>query len=401
MKIAFISSRFPPDFIGGGELSTKYIAQGIVSLGHEVDVLCGAPVDADEEVGGVKIRRRRLLHGLWKKPLFELNKSSFLSRLLKKELKENYDIIHAHDFRSAQALSLLKLLNSVVTVRDYAPICGTTNNMWFDGQSCDKCSLFNVCFRCHRTHEASILRKPFRIWQYKYNLPFRYGTYAYLDNQIYISNSLKSKISTRLTVGENSVVIANPVAPEWLSPVVPVLKKRITYAGTVDDYKGLGVLIEAFRVVGEIERDAELFLVGKGNIEKYQRQISRFDRLPRIFFTEKQSQEKVQQYFDESAVIVQPSIWEEPFGRTIIEAYARGRAVVASGVGGIKETFKEGTGFLVQPGKSDELAKALLNVIRNISDSQKMGHLGRVHVEKNYLPNKIAQNHIDFYRSII
>ena len=38
-----------------------------------------------------------------------------------------------------------------------------------------------------------------------------------------------------------------------------------------------------------------------------------------------------------SDVVVVPSVWREPFGRTVIEALATGRPVVASRVGGIPE----------------------------------------------------------------
>ncbi|MFA6992956.1 MAG: glycosyltransferase, partial [Candidatus Gracilibacteria bacterium] len=177
MKIAFLSSRFPPDFIGGGEWSTKMIAEGMVALGHDVHVFCGAEKNAEEKINGVMVKRLSALYGLWDKPLFEKKKSSALAGELKEYLGKDFDVVHAHDFRSALTLAMLDLDNSFVTVRDFAPICGTTNNMWFDGRSCDGCSWGNILLRCHRVKEASLPRKPFRIWQYKYNLSFRNHAY--------------------------------------------------------------------------------------------------------------------------------------------------------------------------------------------------------------------------------
>jgi glycosyltransferase involved in cell wall biosynthesis len=401
MRIAFLSSRFPPNFIGGGEWSTKYIAEGLASLGHDVTVICGANEDKNEITNGVKIKRVKALFGLWAKPLFEKRKSEKLSAILKKQIEEKFDIVHAHDFRSAQALALLALPNSVVTVRDFAPICGTTNNMWFDGKSCNGCTLANVCSRCHRVREASLVRKIFRIWQYKYNLNFRNKTYQTIINQIYTSESLHARVATRLLLPENTAIISNPISPDWLAPIKPINGKKIVYAGTVDDYKGVKVLIDAFAKLQEAEKEVELIILGKGKIEQYKKYIAENYIDISIQFVGKKTQEEVKHYFDEAMVVVQPSIWEEPFGRTVIEAYARGRAVVASNVGGIREIFDTETGYLVKPGSVDELCAALKNIISNQAGAQKMGELGRAYVENNFTAQKIVQKHLDYYQNIL
>jgi glycosyltransferase involved in cell wall biosynthesis len=55
----------------------------------------------------------------------------------------------------------------------------------------------------------------------------------------------------------------------------------------------------------------------------------------------------------------------EPFGRTVIEAFAVGAPVVASAVGGICETIADGrTGFLVQFDDAEGLARALQRLLR-------------------------------------
>jgi glycosyltransferase involved in cell wall biosynthesis len=400
MKIAFLFSHFPPEFIGGGEWSTKYIAEGMVSLGHEVTVVCGAKEDRIEIINGVTIKRVKALLGLWEKPLFENCKSTKLSKVLQRELSEKFDIVHAHDFRTAQALAKLHLPNTFVTVRDFAPICGTTNNMWSDGKSCDGCTLANVCLRCHRVCEASIARKPFRIWQYKYNLGFRNETYQAFKNQVYISEALRQRVSSRLKLPQNTTVIPNPISPDWLTPIKPIAGKKIVYAGTVEDYKGIKVLIDAFARLQTREKDVELVIIGKGKIEQYKKNITENCIDISIQFVGKKTQEEVKQYFDDAMVVVQPSIWEEPFGRTIIEAYARGRAVVASDIGGIKETFKEGTGYLVKPGSVDELSVALKKVIENKKEAQRMGENGRAHVEQNFTAQIIAQKYVEFHGGI-
>jgi glycosyltransferase involved in cell wall biosynthesis len=61
-----------------------------------------------------------------------------------------------------------------------------------------------------------------------------------------------------------------------------------------------------------------------------------------------------------SDVIVSASVEPESFGRTMVEAAAMGRVVVATNHGGARETIQEGeTGWLIAPGNVEELANAL------------------------------------------
>jgi glycosyltransferase involved in cell wall biosynthesis len=59
-------------------------------------------------------------------------------------------------------------------------------------------------------------------------------------------------------------------------------------------------------------------------------------------------------------VSVQPSVLPEAFGGVVIESMAMGKPVVASRSGGTLEQIEDGkTGFLITPGSSEELARAL------------------------------------------
>jgi len=50
--------------------------------------------------------------------------------------------------------------------------------------------------------------------------------------------------------------------------------------------------------------------------------------------------------YAETAILLVPSLWEEPFGRVIVEAMSFGIPVIANDVGGIKEAMNGG-GFLI------------------------------------------------------
>jgi glycosyltransferase involved in cell wall biosynthesis len=78
-------------------------------------------------------------------------------------------------------------------------------------------------------------------------------------------------------------------------------------------------------------------------------------------------------------VLVAPSR-QEPFGTVLAEAMAAGTPVVATRVGGLAEVVADGeTGRLVTPGRPDELAAAVLEVLAR---RKQMGEAARVHAQR-------------------
>ncbi len=74
--------------------------------------------------------------------------------------------------------------------------------------------------------------------------------------------------------------------------------------------------------------------------------------------------EKTQSLFREAEIVVIPSLWQEPFGRTAIEAQAQGCAIVTSGRGGLAEIIGD-TGVIVKDVTAQTLADAVMDLIRD------------------------------------
>lgn len=70
--------------------------------------------------------------------------------------------------------------------------------------------------------------------------------------------------------------------------------------------------------------------------------------------------------------VLAPSIWWEPLGLIVYEAYDHGKPVIAARSGGLVETVREGEGgFLHTPGDSESLMEAILKL-------EETGHAGRL-----------------------
>jgi len=82
-------------------------------------------------------------------------------------------------------------------------------------------------------------------------------------------------------------------------------------------------------------------------------------------------------FYAASDIICVPSK-SESFGRTVIEAFATSRPVVASAVGGILETIKDGVnGFLVEYNDTEKLAEVLIELIENKTLARKISEEAR------------------------
>jgi glycosyltransferase involved in cell wall biosynthesis len=77
--------------------------------------------------------------------------------------------------------------------------------------------------------------------------------------------------------------------------------------------------------------------------------------------------------FTAADVVAVPSTWQEPFGYTVVEAFAACRPVIASRVGGIPEIVTPETGYLTAPGDAEEIEQAITALARNPAQRAAMG----------------------------
>jgi glycosyltransferase involved in cell wall biosynthesis len=102
-------------------------------------------------------------------------------------------------------------------------------------------------------------------------------------------------------------------------------------------------------------------------------------------------------------VVVSASIEPEAFGRVSVEAQAMGKPIVATNIGGSKETIiNKKTGFLYKHDDPRELAKILNTVIQLSVDELKfMGNEGRKNVTKKFDVETMCQTNLKEYKRLI
>lgn len=102
-------------------------------------------------------------------------------------------------------------------------------------------------------------------------------------------------------------------------------------------------------------------------------------------------------------VVVSASIKPESFGRVAVESQAMGKPIIASDIGGSKETIlKEKSGMLFSSGNARELALVLSKMMEVDKDSLiNMGIEGRNNVIKKYNVDQMCQTTFTEYKKLL
>lgn len=164
------------------------------------------------------------------------------------------------------------------------------------------------------------------------------------------------------------------------SPVRPAevrgARRRLVALGRLVERKGVGDAIRALRLLPGVE-----LVVGGGSGGRHDAEatalralVRREHVIGRVEFRGPVAYERVPALLRSADVVVCVP-WYEPFGMVALESAACGTPVVASAVGGLRETIVDGaTGFLVPPRAPDHLASAVRILL---SDEGLRTRLGR------------------------
>jgi glycosyltransferase involved in cell wall biosynthesis len=149
-------------------------------------------------------------------------------------------------------------------------------------------------------------------------------------------------------------------------------KPQALFVGVLERYKNVDGLADAWRLAAPRVPDAQLRLVGAGTLRPVVEQLLR-DVPGQTSWDERLTQPDVSRALDEATALVLPSR-SEGMGRVIVEAFCRGRAVVAARVGGIPDLVEDGrNGLLVEPGDTQALADALVRILTDRELAERLG----------------------------
>jgi glycosyltransferase involved in cell wall biosynthesis len=413
MHILMVSDFYPP-FIGGAERQAQLLSRQLALKGHSVSVATvwhtGLPAQQNED--GVQVYR---LKGLTTQaPWFSTDpKRRFhppfpdpgivwgLRRLI---AHVQPDVVHAAGWIAYSSVAALlgKRIPLLISVRDYGYTCAIRTLLRHD-QICDGPAPFK-CLECASASYgvAKALAAIISVFGGRLLLTRKMSAVHSVSSFVQETirrDLLASRSKTLIAKGTARLVVIpsflgdssdDPVAQDYLEQLPD--QPFILFVGALQPHKGLGLVLASYQ---QLESPPPLVLIG-----------SVWPETPRTFppgviVLRNVPHSAVMVAWERCLFGVIPSVWPEPSAGVIREAMSKGKAVIATAVGGSTDMVINGeTGLLILPNDAHALTEAMRQLINDVEQSERLGRAGRERA-RLYTAEAVVPQFEQLYQQIV
>ncbi|MCP4991076.1 MAG: glycosyltransferase family 4 protein [Colwellia sp.] len=327
---------------------------------------------------------------------------SFEAKRKMEQLLSNHqpDISHFHIFQHQISPSIFGPLRKhnipiVLTLHDLKPIC-PNYKMYVDGRVCEECKgrKFINCFKNRCTKGSTLGSLISTIEMY---LHYAMGYYQGVDHYIAVSEFYRDKMIEYGFSPEKITYLPNYIDASEYQPD-GTDNGYMLYFGRLSEEKGISVLLEAAKSLP----DVPVYIVGSGPLEESLKQKATDEGLDNVKFCGFKAGAELKKLLMEATAVVVPSEWYENCPMTILEAFAAGKPVIGSNIGGIPELIEEGVdGFTFPPGDQAALAEKITLIWEDRSKAREMGMQGRQKIEEKFNAEAHYDGLISIYESVL
>lgn len=301
--------------------------------------------------------------------------SKFAVRGLLRDLKP--DIVHVHNTFAMISPSVYEVCQQedipvVQTLHNYRLLC-PASTLYRDGGSCEECVthslLRSVRYACYR--DSRLMSGALALMLNTHRSRQTWTTQ--IDSYIAISSFLRDKFVHAGFAAQKISVKPNFVDLDPGTRSTP--GDYALFLGRLSPEKGLQMLLQAWE---RLPSPIPLLIAGDGPMRHdLEAEVAR-KQLQRIHFTGRLTREQAFEAVKKAAFVVVPSIWYEPFGLVIAEAFACGTPVLGAFVGAIQEMIDDQvTGLHFDSGNPDALAKKVAWAWGHLPEMEEMGKAAR------------------------
>lgn len=305
-----------------------------------------------------KIRKKIYLRKAGGNELHHYSIEYFLERALKHIRKQTYDLIILEN-RPGYALKL------------------------------KKCTTANIIIHLHND-------------QLNNQTKFNFEIYHIASRIITVSEYITSRVRTINANDKKCITVHNGINTQAFSPNVSPIQLNyinkndfiIVFSGRINREKGIMELVSAMNLIGK-KCPIKLMVLGSsfyGNATQETSFIRKLKEMAspikeRIIFTGFIPYPEIPRYLRISNIAIIPSVWDDPFPTTVLEAQAMGLPIITTRRGGIPEEVTEGNAIMIETDEHfvENLANAILYLYQN---PEKRHAMAKASLERSKLFDK-------------
>jgi glycosyltransferase involved in cell wall biosynthesis len=189
---------------------------------------------------------------------------------------------------------------------------------------------------------------------------------------------------------------ADPMALRWELGLGS--RSMVACVSRVSHEKGVHILIQAFST---LPGDVVLVIAGDGpNTDYCKRLVAALGLADRVYFLGLRND--VENIYAAADLIAMPSLCDEAFGLSAVEAMAAGKPLVATNAGAMPEILADGEcGELVPRNDETALATAISSLLANPARAKSLGEAARKRALENYPIEKWVDGVIGAYSRLV
>jgi glycosyltransferase involved in cell wall biosynthesis len=350
-------------------------------------------------VSEIDLNALRGFHGRAEAALRVLYSSEAKSRISRLIDQLKPDVVHFHNITRQLSPSMIDAISErgipmVQTMHDLSLVC-PAHSFFVNGHSCEDCAgglyWHAVPKRCIDRSIASSLLGAFEAYLHSW-----LGLYKKIQAFIAPSRFLERKVSSLRWIKGRIVHLPYfiPLGTDWAS----ASDGYVLFAGRISEEKGVGTLLDA----ADKLKGIRILIAGEGAPLEGFKRYARRKGLSNIEFLGYVKGDDLENLIRGCGCVVVPSISYENLPLSILEAFARGKPVVASACGGSPELVSDGvTGHLFRPDDADSLAGAIDSTLKDEKKRSAMGRRARDLVGRDYSPGYHYDKLMTIYEDVL
>lgn len=254
-----------------------------------------------------------------------------------------------------------------------------------------------------------------------------------INHVVSCSNFVTNKNNDKFNIRDKSSTIYNGIDTKIFDTKEKKILNHLLYVGRISPEKGIHTLLEALPSIKRVFPGVKLSLIGSKNQLPYDmyvkytddnriKKLKRFytnppsdfyyynylndfarehDLLDNITFLGAISNRELPYYYQNATIFICPSVFNETFALTPLEAMSTGTPVIGTKSGGLVEAVQNGVnGMLIDKEDGRQLADSIIYLLSNPDILKKYGNNGRKIIESNFTWDKIAGDFMNLYQKL-